>query len=117
MAARSMWKGTLRIGKQELKVKLYAAVEDAAVHFHLLHAKDGVRVEQRMVHPDTNEPVAPDSVEKAYEVESGTFVKLSEEELKALVPEASRDVTVDGFIPAGSVGPGWYERPYYLGPD
>src|ERR1043166_8734023 len=117
MAARSMWKGTLRIAKQTVKVKLYAAVEDAAVHFHLLDAEQEVRVEQRMVNPETNEPAPKEEVGKAYEIEPGTFVRLSEAELDALQPEASRDVTVDSFLPSDAIGPGWYERPYYLGPD
>lgn len=117
MPARSMWKGSLRIAKHEVKFKLYAAVEDAAVHFHLLHAKDEERVEQRMVHPETGEVVPPESIHRAYEVEPGTFVLIDDEELDELAPEPSRDVDVYGFLPEGAIGPAWYERPYYLGPD
>ena len=37
--ARAMWKGQLQLGKQQLGVKLYSAVEDRTVHFHLLHCE------------------------------------------------------------------------------
>jgi DNA end-binding protein Ku len=117
MPARSMWKGSLRIAKHELKFKLYAAVEDAAVRFHLLHAADEQRVEQRMVHSETAEAIPPDAIHKAFEVESGTLVLLTDEELAALVPEPSRDVDVYAFVPEGAIGPTWYERPYFIGPD
>jgi hypothetical protein len=34
MAARAIWKGSLDLGRTELPVKLYSAVEDRTVHFH-----------------------------------------------------------------------------------
>jgi DNA end-binding protein Ku len=112
-----MWKGTLRVGKHQVAVKLYAAVTDRTVHFHLLHAKDKVRVEQRMIHPNTGEPVDKEEIQKAYEIEPGTFVVLTPEELETLQPEPARDIDVHTFVPAEAILPAWYERPYYLGPD
>ena len=49
MAARAIWKGQLVLGKHEVPVKMYSAVQDQAVHFHLLHDKDLTPVEQRIV--------------------------------------------------------------------
>ena len=40
MAARAMWKADLSLGEIKVPVKLYAAVQDAKVHFRLLHAAD-----------------------------------------------------------------------------
>ena len=117
MAARAMWKGELVIGKQRLPVKLYAGVQDRKVRFHLLHDKDEARVAQRLIDPETDEPVTNDELRKGYEVEPGTFVVLAEEELAELEPEASRDVEVTRFVPIGAIHHQWYERPYWLGPD
>src|SRR5688572_10694482 len=88
MAMRAMWKGVLHLGKQSVPVKLYAAVEDTAVHFHLLH--DGVRVEQRLVNPATGEPLSKDDIQKGFALEPGKFVILKPKELQSLEPEASR---------------------------
>src|SRR5688572_25090944 len=55
MAKRSIWNGTLHVGKSAIEVKLYAAVEDEDVHFHLLHESDQERVRQHMVNPTTGE--------------------------------------------------------------
>ena len=115
--ARAMWKGVLSIGKQKLPVKLYSAVVDRQVHFHLLHDRDEERVEQRLVDPDTDEPVAREEVRKGYEAKPGVFVVLDEDELEALAPEASRDIEILRFVPAGAIHHQWYERPYWLGPD
>jgi DNA end-binding protein Ku len=112
-----MWKGVLKLGEQSVPVKLYAAVEDADVHFHLLHADDEVRVQQRLVHPESGEAVPSDQVHKGYELERGTFVMLEPEEIAELAPPASRDIEVSAFVPTSAIAPAWFERPYHLGPD
>lgn len=117
MSRRSMWKGVLRVGEQSVPIKLYAAVEDTAVHFHLLHDDDGVRVQQRLVHPESGEAVPADQVHKGYAVEPRVFVLLEHDELQSLAPEASRDIEVSAFVPADAIAPAWFERPYHLGPD
>jgi DNA end-binding protein Ku len=117
MSRRAMWKGAIRIGAEKLPVKLYAAVEDAAVHFHLLHDKDESRVEQRLVHPETGEEVARDDVRKGFALEPGLFVMLDPDEIAKLSPPASRDVTLEAFVPDDAIEPVWFERPYHLGPD
>jgi DNA end-binding protein Ku len=112
-----MWKGVLRVGKLSVPTTLHAAVEDVAVHFHLLHDEDEVRVRQRLVNPATNEARSDGEVHKGYELKPGTFVLLTDDELAKLEPEASRDIQLHSFVPRGAVGPAWYDRPYYLAPD
>jgi hypothetical protein len=36
VAARAIWKGVLKIGTNKVPVKLYSAVQDRSVHFHIL---------------------------------------------------------------------------------
>ena len=117
MAARAMWKATIRLGKLSVPVRLYSAAQDKDVHFHMLHARDHVRVRQRMVHPGTGEEVPREQVRRGYEVEPGTFVLLSEEELAELAPEASRDIAIAQCVPVDAIDRAFYVRPYYLGPD
>lgn len=112
-----MWKAALRFGDEELPVKLYSAAVDRDVHFRLLHAKDEVPVTQRMVDPASDEEVAPDAVRRGIEVERGVFVVLDEKELDAAQPAASRAIEVARFVPRAAIDPGWYRRPYWLGPD
>ena len=117
MAARAMWKGVL-VGKGlKLPVKLYAAVEDRAVRFHLLHGRAKQRVEQRLVDPDEGEAVPAEEVRKGYEVEPGVFVVLDHEDLAGLEPEPTRDVELVDALPAGTIDQAYYDRPYWLGPD
>lgn len=117
MPARAIWKGVLKIGPEKVGVKLYSAVQDRAIHFHILEAKTEKPVKQVMVDHETGEEVARDQIQRGVEVEPGTFVVLKDEELEKLEPEASRDISVDRFVGAEKINPQWFERPYYLGPD
>lgn len=116
MPARAIWKGTLKIGTLTVSATLHAAVEDAKVHFHLLHEADEVRVRQRWVNPTSGETREDGEVHRGYEVAPGTFVLLDDDELAALEPKPSRDIEVIGFVPKDAVGAAWYERPYFLAP-
>jgi len=117
MAARAIWKGTIKIGSVAIPVKLYSAVEDRTVRFHVLDDRHRMRIKQHMVDPDNGEEVSNEEIQKGYEVEPGRFVILTEEELEAIMPEASREIEVPEFVSPDQISQQWYERPYYLAPD
>jgi DNA end-binding protein Ku len=115
--ARAIWKGSIELGDIAVPVKLYSAVQDRQIRFHLLHEQDGSRIHQRMINPETGDEVPTGQALKGYPVEPGVFVILKPEELEKLEPEPSRSIEVTRCIPAGGIDPQWYDRPYYLGPD
>lgn len=116
MAARAIWKGNLKLNSTKLPVKLYSAVKDQSVRFHILEVKSKTRVKQHMINPETGDEVSKE-VQKGFEVEPGTFVILDEKELESLEPEASRDIEVEQFVAPEAIPPEYYDRPYYLAPD
>jgi DNA end-binding protein Ku len=117
MTARAMWKAEVDIEDVRIPVKLYAAVADTSVHFRLLHKKDQAPVKQQMVDPETNEPVSPELIRRAIEVERGIYVVIKPEEQEALVPKPSRAISVERVVSADKIDERWFDRPYYLGPD
>jgi DNA end-binding protein Ku len=117
MMARAMWKGRLKVGGTGIPVKLYSAVKDRSVRFHILDERNRVRVKQHMIDPATGKEVPYAEIRRAYEVEPGKFVLLDEDELKRLEPEPSREIEIAEFVPPAQISEQWYERPYYLGPD
>jgi DNA end-binding protein Ku len=114
---RAMWKGDIELGEARLAVKLYAAVEDTEIHFHLLHAHDHARVEQHYVDPESGEIVPSDEIRKGFALEPGVFALLEQAEIEALHPKAEHKFELVGFVPDDSIAPAWFERPYYVGPD
>jgi DNA end-binding protein Ku len=112
-----MWKGVLVLGEEQVPVKLFAGAQDRKVHFRLLNSKTLNPVQQRMVSSKTGREVPSDRIQKGFATDDGRFVILTEEELSRLEPEPSREIRLTRFVPLGAIDPGWYDRPYYLGPD
>lgn len=117
MAARAIWKGVLKIGIHKLPVKLYSAVQERRVHFHILDTSRKQPIKQRMVDPESDEEIPKQEIQRGLEVEPGTFVVFDEDELAKLKPKASRDIEITRFVLPARINHQWYERPYYLGPD
>src|SRR5918999_3072905 len=117
MAARAIWKGDFKLGTTKVPVKLYSAVEDQTVRFHVLDDSAKKRVKQHMVDPDSGEEVPTEEIQKGYEIEPGRYVILTEEDLEKLEPPPSRDIDIVEFLPENTISQQWYERPYYVGPD
>jgi DNA end-binding protein Ku len=117
MTARAIWKGELKLNSTKVPVKLYSAVKDQTVRFHILDEKSKTRVKQHMVEPDSGKEVPAEEIQKGFEVEPGTFVILEPEELEKLEPEPSREIEITKFVATKEIPPEYYDRPYYLGPD
>jgi DNA end-binding protein Ku len=117
MTARAIWKGELKLDSTRVPVKLYAAVKDQTVRFHILDEKSRTRVKQHMVEAGSGKEVTNEEIQKGFEIEPGTFVILDKAELEKLAPEASREIEIIQFVPPQGIPPEYYDRPYYLGPD
>lgn len=117
MSARAIWKGELKLASTKVPVKLYSALQDRTVRFHILDEKSKTRVKQHMIASDSGNEVPREEVQKGFEVEPGTFVIIEPEELEKLEPKASREIEIKKFVPNEKIPPELYERPYYLGPD
>ncbi len=117
MAARAIWKGNLVLGEHEVPIKMYSAVQDQAVHFHLLHDQDLTPVEQRIVRKDNGREVPKEQQRKAFPLDDQRAVILEPDELAQLAPESDRAIHLLRFVPRDALGDAWFDRPYYLGPD
>ena len=117
MTARAIWKGNLVLGPHEVAVKVYSALEDRAVHFHLLHAKDLTPVEQRIVRKDNGREVPKEAQRKAFPVDDGRAVILEADDLEKLEPADDRAIELLRFVPREALTDPWFDRPYVLGPD
>jgi DNA end-binding protein Ku len=117
MAARAIWKGDLKLNSTRVPVKIYSAVQDQTVRFHILDEKSKTRVKQHMVDAESGKEIPNEEIQKGFEVEPGTFVILEDKDLESLEPEASRDIEIEQFVPLEAIAPEFYDRPYYVGPD
>lgn len=118
MSARAISSGTVSFGLVAIPVKLYSTAESSSsIRFNMIHESCGTRVKYRYYCPTHDELVDRDELAKGYEVSKGQYVLFSKEELAALTPEATNEISIDEFVPLDAVDPIYFEKAYYLGPD
>ena len=117
MPPRPIGSGAISFGLVSIPVKLFVAASSETPSFNLLHAKCGTRIRQQRVCPTCNEVVERDNLVRGYEFAKDQYVRLTDDELKALEGEASEAIEISEFVPLEKVDPIYFERSYYLGPD
>lgn len=117
MAPRAQWKGQLKLGLITCSVALYtAASENEDVHLNMLNRKTGNRLKRQFVDSETDAIVERDEQVKGYTLENGGSVVLEEEEIEAAIPESTKCIEIEYFVPWGEVDTTYIDRPYYIAP-
>jgi DNA end-binding protein Ku len=115
MAARSIWNGTITFGMVNVPIKLYTATESKTVHFHLVHARDGSRIENRRICSKEDKEVPYKEVVKGYEVSESKYVVLEDDEVKAAAGDRGKVIHLDEFVDVNEIDPVFFEKTYYVG--
>src|SRR3954469_15664316 len=113
---RSIWTGAISFGLVNVPVKLYSAVSKKTVRFHQLHAKDGVRIQQKRMCPVDGEEVSYDHIVKGYEITPEQYVIIEPGELEAIEPRKTKTIDIEDFVDLEEIDPLYYDHPYYLMP-
>ncbi|MHA6694348.1 non-homologous end joining protein Ku [Homoserinimonas sp. A520] len=113
---RSIWKGAITFGLVNVPVKVYSATEDHDISLHQVHDKDGGRIRYQRRCEVCGKIVDYENIDKAYDDGDRTVI-LTDEELKSLPEERSREINVLEFVPTEQVDPIMFNRSYYLEPD
>jgi DNA end-binding protein Ku len=114
---RAMWKGAVSFGLVNVPVKLYAATEDHDISFRQVHREDGGRIHYKRVCSIDGEEVSYDDIAKGYETEDGEMVVITDDDLKNLPNQSSKEIAVEKFVPADQIDPMLLDRSYYLEPE
>lgn len=117
MPARSISSASLTFGLVSIPVRLFPATSSKSVAFHLLHAADMSRIQQKIYCPKEDKIVDRSELVRGYEIEKDRYVTFTDEELKKLEAQADRAVEITGFIPASEVDPVYFENSYLLGSE
>src|SRR5881394_1967104 len=98
-ARRSMWSGSISFGLVNIPVKLFTAVKDHSIHFHMLHDADNARLQRKMVCSVDQKEVHPEHTVRGFQIGPDKYVKVEDSELEAVAPEASRTIGITDFVP------------------
>jgi DNA end-binding protein Ku len=119
MAARSAWKGFLKLSLVSVPVKAFTSTssEGGDIRLNQLHKECHSRIQYKKTCPIHGE-VTNDQIVSGYEYAKGQYVVVDPEELEKLRTEDDKAVKIDTFVPSDEIDPIYFSgRTYYLVPD
>ncbi len=115
---RSIWKGAVSFGLVTIPVALFSATEDRTPKFKMLRGKDGSPIKYKRVAESDGEEVTWDEIVRGYEVEKGSYVVFTDDELAAATSKGgAKLVDVLQFVEESEIDPIAYKSSYYLAPE
>jgi DNA end-binding protein Ku len=116
-AARPIWTGSISFGLVNIPVKLFTAVREQRVSFHMLHDQDHVRLKRKLVCPAEDREVHPEHIVKGYEIDKDQYVVVRPDEIKSCAPKSTKAIEITDFVDLKEIDPVYYDRPYYVLPQ
>jgi DNA end-binding protein Ku len=118
MAARSTWKGFLKVSLVNIPVRVFPATESAAaLSFNQLHNACQTRIQQKRWCPTCDREVPNTEIVKGYEFQKGRYVVVTEEDFAKVTVESTRVINLVQFSDDASIDPMYVDKAYYLAPD
>jgi DNA end-binding protein Ku len=118
MSARATWKGELKIGLVNVRIKVYTATESReGISFNQLHDECCTRIQQKRWCPKCEKEVANVNIVKGYQFEKDKYVTMTDDEIGDIKVESTRNINVDRFVDRSELDPIYINRTYFLGPE
>ena len=118
MAPRAYWKGYLKLSLVSCPIQLFPATSDREkIRFHQINRKTGNRIKYIKVDAVTGEPVDDEDIVKGYDIGSGRYLEITEDELEAIAVQGMHTIEIDQFVPKDEIDEIYWAIPYYIAPD
>ena len=114
---RAIWSGSISFGLVNVPVRMFSAIDENDLRFHLIHEPDSSRIGYQKICKDEEKPVPDDEIVKAFEFQKDEFVVLEDEDFEAARTEGVKTIDISDFVPYEEIDPIYFERTYYLGPQ
>ena len=114
---RAIWSGTISFGLVNVPVRMYSAIDEQDLHFHLIHEPDGGRIGYQKFCKKEEKLVPDDEIVKAFEIKKDKLVVLTDEDFAAVKTEGVKTIEISDFVPYDEIDPIYFDRTYFLGPQ
>jgi DNA end-binding protein Ku len=115
--ARALWTGSVTFGLVNLPVRVYSAVHEHKLQFHLVHETDNGPIGYEKMCKLEGKAVDNDEIVKAYEYSKGELVHLSDEDFAAVEVEGQHTIDLEDFVPYEDIDPTFFAHTYLVGPQ
>jgi DNA end-binding protein Ku len=115
--ARSLWSGSITFGLVNAPVRIYSAIEDQQLHFHLLHRNDDSPIRYEKVCKKEGKPVDDDEIVKAFAYGDGKYVYMEDEDFEAAQVDGYKTIDISQFVPYEEIDPIFFAKTDNVGPQ
>ena len=108
---RPIWSGNIAFGLVSVPVWMFGATESKELRFHFVHKDDLAPIGYDKVRKDTGEHVEDEDIVRAFEIEKGRYVPLTEEDFDRVDVELARSIDICDFVHYDEIDPSSSGRP------
>ena len=118
MAPRPTWKGYLKLSLVSCAVAMYTATSTSSrIRLNIINRETGNRIRNQAVDSETGDVVENDAKVKGFEVDSGQYVLLEEDELDEVALESTHTIDIESFVPRDEVDEIYLDESFYIAPN
>ena len=117
MPPRALWSGSITFGLVNVPVRMYSAVHEHKLQFHLVHEPDDGPIGYEKICKLEGKPVSNDEIVKAFEYKKGELVHLTDEDFEAVQVEGQRTIELEDFVPYDDIDPTFFAHTYLVAPE
>lgn len=114
---RPIWSGAISFGLVNIPVRLYSAIEERQLKFHLFHKKDHGSIRYARVCRVDGHEIPFEDIEKGYEYRKGDYVMMADEDFEKANAKKTKTIEINQFVLEKEIDPIYFVRPYYLESD
>ncbi len=113
---RVNWKGAISFGLVHVPVAVYPASSEGGIDFDWLDKRTMDPVGYKRINKRTGKEIDSADVVKGVKQDSGDYVVLSDDEIKAAYPKSTQTISIETFVKAEEIPFYYLEKPYFLVP-
>lgn len=115
MAPRAIWTGSITFGLVNVPVRIYSAIHEHKLSFHLVHEKDDGPIGYQKICKLEDKPVPSEEIVKAFEIEKGELVRMTDEDFAQVQVEGQHTIDLEDFVPYEEIDPTFFAHTYLVG--
>jgi len=117
VAPRALWTGSVSFGLVNVPVRVFSAVHEHKLGFHLVHAPDDGAIGYQKICKVEDKPVPNEEIVRAFEYRKGEVVHMEEEDFAAVRVEGQHTIDLQDFVPYDEIDPTFFSHTYLVGPQ
>jgi DNA end-binding protein Ku len=111
-----IWKGAISFGLVHVPVALYPASTEIGIDFDWIDERSMDPVGYKRINKKTGKEVPSEHIVRGVKVDSGDYVILGDDEIKAAYPKTTQTIAIESFVAPAEVPFVQLDKPYYLEP-